>query len=66
MTYAHTVIEVEADSKQAAVDEALQANMPRICAQCSEWGNEQNLEISDEWDVDPELSIDESVEEISA
>lgn len=66
ITTAHTVVEVDADSKAAAVEEALTGNMPRICAQCSGWGQEQNLEIGDEWDVDADSTLDESVEEVGA
>lgn len=64
VTTAHTVVEVEADSKAAAVDTALAGDMPRICAQCSGWGQDHVLEIGDEWDVPSDVALDESVEEI--
>lgn len=51
MTMAHTSVEVEADDRDEAIDQALGADMPRICAQCSGWGSGQNLEISDAWDA---------------
>lgn len=65
-TTAHTVIEVEADSKEEAVEAALGQVMPRICAQCSGWGNEQNLELGDEWDIGDGMSLDDSVDEIES
>lgn len=51
-TGASTVIEVEADSVEEArqlADE--QFDPPTICAQCSGWGNDQNLELGD-WEQD--------------
>lgn len=66
-TVATTTVEVEADSKDDAYDKAVNEPMPRICAQCSGWGNDQNLELnSDAWDIDQERGIDESVEEVDA
>ena len=66
-TVAETVVEVEADSKEDAYDQALNEPMPRICAQCSGWGDSQNLSInSDGWDIDQEAGLDECVEEVSA
>lgn len=50
-TTAQTSVEVEADDRDAAIDLAIGADMPRICAQCSGWGQSQNLEISDMWDT---------------
>lgn len=47
-TMATAVVEVEADDEEAALDEAL-SNAPRICAVCSGWGRDHNLEIG-EWE----------------
>ncbi len=64
-TVASTVIEVEAEDKDAAYEAALSAGMPRICAQCSGWGGRQNLELSDEWDIPQDQSTDEAVDEVT-
>lgn len=50
-TCASTAISVEADNKEEAYERALEEAMPNICAQCSGWGNSQNLELGDEWDL---------------
>lgn len=64
-TVASTVVEVEAENKDAAYEAALSEDMPRICAQCSGWGGRQNLEIGDDWDIPQDQSTDEAVEEIT-
>ena len=63
---AETVIEVEADDKDDAYDKAMNEPTPRICAQCSGWGNGQNLQLGDDWDIDQQRGVDECVEEVSA
>lgn len=65
-TVAMTTIEVEAADKDEAYDKALNEGMPHICAQCSGWGNNQNLELNDDWDISEGSTVDESVEEVSA
>jgi hypothetical protein len=52
-TGASTVVEVEADSPEEArelADEKFKE--PMLCAQCSGWGNRQNLELGDGWEQD--------------
>jgi len=51
-TSAWTYIEVEADDEAGAIDEAADAETPGLCAQCSGWGQDTNLELSDGWEVD--------------
>lgn len=63
-TVAETVIEVEADTKEDAYDLALSEPTPRICAQCSGWGNDQNLQLGDDWDINQEAGVDECVQEV--
>lgn len=49
-TTASTSIDVEADSPEDArevADESFEA--PMICAQCSGWGQDYELEIGDDW-----------------
>ena len=65
-TVASTTIEVEADSKDAAIESALDQDMPTICAQCSGWGSDQSLELGDVWDISPNLSTEEAVTEVEA
>ena len=65
-TVASTVVEVEAENKDAAYEAALDEEMPRICAQCSGWGGRRNLELGDEWGVPQGQSTDEAVEEITS
>lgn len=51
-TGASSVFEVEAESVAEARDIAAdQFEPPTICAQCSGWGNDQNLELGD-WEQD--------------
>lgn len=63
-TIAMTMVEVEADSKDDAYDKALDAGMPQICAQCSGWGSDTNLELGDQWDLGENVGVDEGVEEV--
>lgn len=51
-TGAFTQIEVEADSFEDAVDAAWNEGFPSICARCSGWGQDTNLELGDEWEPD--------------
>jgi len=44
---------------------------PRICAQCSGWGQRHSLELGDEWEVsvdshDPTASYHDAVTEVSS
>lgn len=51
-TTASTQITIEADSLDEAVDLAYEdPGMPTICAQCSGWGDRQNLDLG-EWEFD--------------
>lgn len=69
-TYANTSIEVETDETdpekiiQAAYE---QAEFPTICAQCSGWGRDTELEIGDDWETVPKSHDDSTpiVEKIS-
>ena len=63
-TIASTTIQVEAADKDEAYELAGAQGMPRICAQCSGWGNDQNLELGDVWEIPQGMSIDEAVEEV--
>jgi hypothetical protein len=63
-TVASTVIEVEAEDKNEAYEIAADQDMPRICAQCSGWGSDQNLELGDVWEGDDD--IEKAVEEVKA
>ncbi len=50
-TWASTTITVDAESPQAAIDAALNAEMPWICAKCAGMGSDdRNLELGDEWE----------------
>jgi hypothetical protein len=50
-TTASTSVGVEADDADAAVDAAESADMPTLCAQCSGWGQDYSLELSDVWEM---------------
>lgn len=50
-TTASTSVEVDAEDADAAIDKAYASDMPTICAQCSGWGRDTSLEVSDNWDV---------------
>ena len=63
-TIAMTTVEVEADSKEDAYDKALDADMPGICAQCSGWGRDTNLELGDQWDLGENIGVEEGVQEV--
>jgi hypothetical protein len=64
-TVASTTIEVEAEDKDEAYEFVASANMPRICGQCSGWGNDQNLELGDVWEIPQTMSVEEAVEEVT-
>lgn len=51
-TTASTSIQVEAEDREEAIEKAESVGMPTICAQCSGMGGDQNLDLSDVWDVD--------------
>lgn len=48
-TTAYAYVTVEADDPDAAIDAALEGEMPYICAQCSGWGAGYDLELDDAW-----------------
>lgn len=50
-TVASTSVEVEAADPGEAMDKAYDVAMPTLCAQCAGWGNDQNLELNDAWEV---------------
>jgi len=54
-TWASTSIEFETDlTDPAEIEEAFwesEPNTPSICAQCSGWGRDTNLELGDEWEI---------------
>lgn len=52
-TTVSTAVEVEADDIDAAIEKALEADMPWLCHQCSSQDNSDGdcLEMSDVWDV---------------
>jgi hypothetical protein len=60
-TGAFTVVTVEAEDKEAAIEAAYEAELPTICAQCSGWGRDWNLELGDDWETSDD--IDMAVEE---
>ena len=65
-TIANTVIEVEADNKDEALDAAHNESMPILGVCCAGWGKTgQNLELGDDWEIPSTLTLEESVEEIS-
>lgn len=52
-TGASSVVTVEADSPEEARELAdEQFDPPTLCAQCSGWGQDSNLELGDEWEQD--------------
>ena len=64
-TVASTTIEVEAEDKDDAYDKATSGDLPTICAQCSGWGNSQNLDLGDVWEIPQDATIEEYVEEVA-
>jgi len=55
-TTASTAIEIEADSAEEAQEKADEIqDFPSICAQCSGWGSDHNLDLSDVWEQDGEV-----------
>jgi hypothetical protein len=57
-TTASTSVEVEAETADEAIDKVYDADMPTLCAQCSGWGSDRGLELSDAWEMSE--VIDES------
>ena len=56
-TYAHTVVTVEADNEDDALEAAITGDLPTICAHCTGYGSSHNLELCDEWE--PAVGADE-------
>lgn len=48
---ASTVIDVEADDIDAAIDEAWQEAPSGLCAQCSGWNNPPGVNLAGEWEA---------------
>lgn len=63
-TVASTTIEVEAEDKNDAYEVATSGRMPTICAQCSGWGKDQNLDLNDVWEI-PDDDVEQFVEEVA-
>ena len=61
-TTASTVIVVEADDAELAIERAYDADMPRLCAQCAGWGQEHNLALNDVWEADESADLVEDDE----
>ena len=52
-TSAFTNVKVEADTVSEAIDKAVDAEMPTLCAHCSGWNEwDPPLELNEEWEVD--------------
>ena len=49
-TIASVTVEVEAEDKDAAVEEAFNEAPSGVCAQCSGWGQEWSMDMG-EWDT---------------
>jgi hypothetical protein len=49
-TFAETSVKVEAEDPDEAPDKAYDVR-PTICAQCSGWGRNYNLELGDVWEA---------------
>lgn len=68
-TVANLTIEVEADDPDEAYEAAFEAAPSEVCAQCSGWGREWDLELG-AWDVprgdDGKGEADWACEEIDA
>ena len=45
-------VETDETDPERIVEEAYAEGIPGICAQCSGWGRDHELEVGDEWDVD--------------
>jgi hypothetical protein len=50
-TTASLYVTVEADNEEAAVDAAHEAAPSEVCAQCSGWNEDYDLELSGEWEL---------------
>lgn len=69
-TWASTSVEVEAEDKEAALTayfDDMNVALPTLCAQCSGWGQDYNLDLNDQWNpaVSPGEPETNAVEEIS-
>ena len=49
---ASTVVEVEAEDFEAAVEAAYDGLPGGVCAQCAGWGGGPGIELAGEWDAD--------------
>ncbi|MEW1547515.1 hypothetical protein [Streptomyces tsukubensis] len=49
---ASITVETEETDPELIYQEALHEGIPHPCAQCSGWGQNWELEIGDEWDVE--------------
>lgn len=51
-TGASTVVEVEADDLDSAIDLAYDSVPSGVCAQCAGWGGGPGIELGDDWEAD--------------
>ena len=49
---AYITINVETDDPEDAIEAAMHAEQPYICAQCSGWNRDYSLDLSDDWGWD--------------
>ena len=57
-TGASASVEVEADSFDEAVDLAYDRVPSGICAQCGGWGQDYDMDLGDDWEVDDSYEVD--------
>lgn len=55
-TGASASVEVEADDLDQAYERAHDL-APRICAQCSGWGQSYSLDLGDDWEAEDEYEL---------
>lgn len=53
-TIADARIEIEADDSEEAIEKLAsgEVELPWLCAQCSGWGSDHDLDLSEAWDWD--------------
>ena len=53
---AFATVTVEADSEDEAIDAAFNGELPWLCGQCTGWGQDWSLELTD-WEGDDDAEV---------
>ena len=55
---ASSVVEVEAENEETAVDLAYKELPPGVCASCAGWGGQPGVDLAGEWEMYEVLEVE--------